>query len=127
VGDDGPSFHFGSEERECVRVWQGRAEVRVGEFSAVVSPYVTREDLVAFRDQLKIVHRTLAGTATFADLETRIELRVTCDPRGHVEVRGVASGDDERLEFRLPIDQSFLAGTLEELDRCLARGDWPGV
>jgi hypothetical protein len=119
------SFCIGHREREHIRVWKDRAEVHVGRFSAEVSPYLRRRDVVAFRDGLKLLYDSLQGTTRFEDLEGVVSIEVTVTKTGHVTVHGRVRGDREGaepicLEFVLQLDQTFLASTLRDLDEWLA-------
>jgi hypothetical protein len=122
--DSESSFCLGHEEREHIRVWKDRAEVRFGHFSADVSPYFLRFALVQFRDELKRLHETLEGEASFQDLEDAVSIRVVPTGHGHMEVRGEVRGFNEgmqsiRLKFTLLIDQTFIPRVLQELNAWL--------
>ena len=91
-----------------------------GKFEA---SFVTTE-LIGFRDEIATLYRNLSGEAKLVTLETQLSLTLTGNGRGGIALRGEAwdqPGIGNRLEFKLNLDQTYLAKTLEELNAVVER------
>ena len=80
-------------------------------------------ELVAFRDQLETLYRSLKGEAEFSTMEGQLSLSVSGNGRGEILVRGVAldaPGIGNRLEFQLELDQTYVQRTVAELSHVIA-------
>jgi len=99
-----------------------KAKIKVGKFSGSVDMSILYSDLVRFNDQLAPLYKNLKGKAEFRTLEGQLEIDVTADRTGHIEVTGFimdAAGIGNRLIFVLRFDQTMLAHTLQELEKCI--------
>jgi hypothetical protein len=99
-----------------------RASIDVGGFRGDVALTITLSDMVRFAGQLRPVYETLKGQAEFRTIEDQLFLKLTIDHLGHVSVGGHLrdqAGIGNKLEFKLELDQSFLKGTLAELNKAI--------
>ncbi|HTJ78839.1 MAG TPA: hypothetical protein VL357_07555 [Rariglobus sp.] len=99
------------------------AKIRSGAFSGSVEMSILYSDLVRFHDQLAPLYKNLKGKAEFRTIEGQLELDVSADRTGHIEVTGFiidAAGIGNRLIFVLRFDQTILAHTLQELGKCIS-------
>ncbi len=97
---------------------RARITVFAGAFSGSYDAALLTDELVAFRDQLETVHRSLQGEAKFSTLEDQLWLRLSANGRGGIVVRGTATdvaGTGNRLEFQLELDQTHVQHTLTDL------------
>ena len=75
-------------------------------------------ELGRFAQEIRTLHRDLAGTAELQPLEPNLTLTLTGDGKGHVAVDGEATNHFARgttLHFRFDIDQTFLPRIAEAL------------
>jgi hypothetical protein len=75
-------------------------------------------ELGRFAQEIRALHRDLAGTAELQPLEPNLILTLTGDGKGHIAVEGEATNHFERgttLHFRFDIDQTFLPRIAEAL------------
>jgi hypothetical protein len=127
-------FHIGDETSEYVRVsnirdngdgWFGAdVEVIVGAFRCAYSADFNSWAFSTFHAALETLYRTLSGSAVFTSYEGQLELTLTCDARGQIEVRGEATdvaGTGNRLTFGLHIDQTYVPTVLRDLGLALQR------
>ena len=135
-----PSFVIGGEERERVVVQVHRYErapvgeyfddnwvraevfVSVGSFSGEYTAAFLTSDFMGFREELRALHQSLAGKATFSTLEEQLSLELTGNGRGGIALAGVAAdapGSGNQLKFELELDQSHLPSVLKGLDEIL--------
>lgn len=92
-------------------------------FVGWVNARIQRRDLVAFHEQLESVHHAVAGVAILAPLERQIGLRLEVGPTGVVAVSGHAwskASYENKLEFEISLDQTYLRDPLELLGKYLA-------
>src|ERR1700737_4044313 len=76
--------------------------VCAGAFTGTFSATFLTADFVAFRNELRTLHETLRGDATFRTLEEQLSLKLSGNARGQIVLRGHAldrAGDGNRLEF----------------------------
>ena len=121
-------FSFGQSERERVEVdilsyeraatgdvWDDNwltvsIVVRAGGFSGSVRAAMLTADLASFAGQLHRLSEQLHGSAEFTTIEEHLSLKLSCDTRGHITLRGEVldqAGIRNRLNFHLDLDQSF--------------------
>ena len=128
------AFNIGGKDAEFVRIsitgdhkdgWlSADVKVAAGKFAAI---YPASFDTFAFSEfakQLRVLHRTVSGSAEFTSLEGQLELTLKCDALGHVTVDGTAmdvAGIGNRLMFKLEIDQTHLPGILKSLKSMLKK------
>jgi len=96
----------------------------VGGFRGRYSASFLTEELVSFRDQIAALYKSLSGEAKLITMENQLFLALTGNGRGGVSLKGEAwdqPGVGNRLEFRLELDQTYLASTLAELDAVIER------
>jgi hypothetical protein len=135
------TFSFGQLEHERIEVEVLRYErapvgeffddnwltvqvrVSVGRFRSTVDAAFLTGEFVAFLTQLRPLYESLSGTAEFATLEEQLQLRLTGDGKGHIELVGEVAdqpGIGNRLHFTLQFDQSQLGVSIHELERVIA-------
>lgn len=136
-----PSFSLGSAKHNRVEVnvlgyertpvgeyfddnWlRVRVELDVGAYSGSYDAAFLTAELVAFRDQLEALYRSLEGVSEFSTMEGQLSLSVSGDGRGQIIVRGVAldaPGIGNRLEFQLELDQTYVQRAVAELSDVVA-------
>jgi hypothetical protein len=134
-------FSFGQSERERIEVEVLRYEnsprgeyyddnwltvqIRVcaGGFRGTADAAILTKELVAFLNQLRLLHATLRGGAEFTTLEEQLHLRLTGDGKGGIELIGEVAdqaGVGNRLHFKLKFDQTQLRASIRELEEVLA-------
>jgi hypothetical protein len=134
-------FSFGQSEHdrieidvlgyECAAVgeyWDDnwlRTEIRVfvGSFRGKVGAAIMTSELSRFLSELRPLFEKLSGSAEFSTLERQLNLRLTGDRKGHVELQGEIvdqPGIGNRLRFTLAFDQTQLADAIRELDRVIS-------
>jgi hypothetical protein len=86
-------------------------------FSALFAMSLLPGELITFHHELAALHRTLRGTASFQTLEGQLSLVLTGDGRGNIAVHGEGRElpGNVSLKFKLAIDQTYLAASLEQL------------
>lgn len=75
-------------------------------------------ELGRFAQEIRTLHRDLAGTAALQPLEPNLILTLIGDGKGHIAVEGEATnhfGRGTTLRFRFDIDQTFLPRIAEAL------------
>jgi hypothetical protein len=93
--------------------------VAAGAFRGQFPATFLTDELVRFRAELGTLNVSLAGWARFRTLEEQLALSVFGNGRGEIELSGTVidrAGDGNRLEFRLGLDQTYLAEALRGLD-----------
>jgi hypothetical protein len=134
-------FSFGQSQHERVEVevldyerhpvgdyhddnWvTARVRVTAGGFRGTIDAAFLSEEFVSFLTQLRSLHTSLSGIAEFVTLEGQLELRLSGDGRGHIELIGQVAdqpGIGNRLHFTLHFDQSQLRASIHELERVTA-------
>jgi hypothetical protein len=126
-------LQIGGDEHEYVRVqvigangdgWlPSLISVQVGGFHGEFSSDLDTWAFARFVREVRDLHRTLKGKATFTTYEKQLELDLVGDGLGHVEVKAEAmdyAGTGNKLIFRLHIDQTDLPGLIKDLDAIVA-------
>jgi hypothetical protein len=129
-------IHFGSAEAESLALkvhgrnrpqdndyWDGNflwctAEVLAGGFRGSISNVLRNEDLIRFLSRLEVLYQRLDGEALLDTLDGWLDVRVIGVGHGQMEVRGQLCDDPvggNTLEFRLDLDQTFLAPLIEQV------------
>lgn len=129
-------IHFGGERAEFLTLtlhgpsrpgsldeWDGNwlrctAAVHAGAFRGTVDGLLRNEDLARFLPALESLAGQLRGEATFDTLEDWIGIHLTGDGRGQIELRGRLidmSEPGNALDFRLALDQTYLAPLIAQL------------
>ena len=75
-------------------------------------------ELGRFAQEIRTLHRDLAGTAALQPLEPNLTLTLIGDGKGHIAVEGEATnhfGLGTTLRFQFDIDQTFLPRIAEAL------------
>ncbi len=94
--------------------------VRAGGFRGKASATIITGELTKFLSELRPLHQTLSGAATFTTMEEQLSLRLVGDGKGHIELRGEVAdqpGIGNRLHFTLQFEQSQLGASIRELER----------
>ena len=126
------AFHIGGEDSEYVRVEHLRdngdgwfsADVRVavGAFRGGYSADFNSWAFSDFLAQLETLYRSVGGTASFTSYERQLELVLSCNAQGHVQLRGEAmdlAGTGNKLIFRLDLDQTYVPAIISSLQSAL--------
>lgn len=100
----------------------GQVRVSAGGFRAEFEASFEPRDFQEFSRQLRALHQTLAGNASFEPREAQLALKVSGNGRGAIEVTGAACdlSRTNRLTFVLTMDQTYLAPVLRQLEATLA-------
>jgi hypothetical protein len=128
-----PVIHIGSDS-EYVKIslppsystegWaQAEVELSVSGFCGRIQPWVEAADFEIFTEQLRVLYDSLQGKADFSPREEQFTLKVESKSGGHIEITGVAWSKatfENKLEYVLELDQSFLSTPLRELESLLA-------
>jgi hypothetical protein len=128
------AFHIGGESANFVRVaivgdsgqgWlPAKIEVAAGAFRGSYSADLTSMALSRFATELEKLYAAVSGTAVFTDYEGQLELRMVCDVRGHIRLKGEAmdiAGTGNKLTFELELDQTNVPPVLTSLKSCVER------
>ena len=128
------AFHIGGDRAEFVEVtidgdrgdgWlSAKVELVVGAFRGAYSADLTSIAFSRFAADLDTLYRTVSGTATLTDYEGQLELRLECDIRGHIRLKGEAmdvAGTGNVLKFELELDQTNVPRVLASLTALLER------
>lgn len=79
--------------------------------------------LLRFRDELERLHQTLSGEAVLESHEPNVRVQVVAsDGAGHLDVRAEITPDHlaQGHWFEFEIDQSYLRGTVAQIESVLA-------
>jgi len=123
------AFSLGGEEKEVVRVetasraradpegWlQCEVYVSAGAFTGHYRASITADELSRFNASLAQLYQSLSGLAELSTMERQLELRLTGNGRGGIELDGEAQDHlgvkRNVLEFHLSLDQTHLARAL---------------
>ncbi|MDJ0908140.1 MAG: hypothetical protein QNI99_03035 [Woeseiaceae bacterium] len=130
------AFQIGGEDADFVRItitgdnqdgWLlADVEVSAGRFRVRYDASFDTRAFSEFARQLKTLHQTVSGSASFTSLERQLELTLTCSSLGRISVRGEAmdeAGTGNKLLFKLGIefDQTHLPEILESLNAMLKK------
>ena len=77
-------------------------------------------ELAGFAEEIRGLHRKLSGIARLKPLEPNVTLTLVGDGKGHITVEGVAQNhfaSGTELTFRFTIDQTYLKGIADSLNR----------
>lgn len=97
-------------------------EIAVRGFSGAITALVETEDLRSFLEQLQAMRASLVGSAEMRPREEQFVLELQADVLGHIHVRGTAWSQatyENRLQFELELDQTFLTEPIGELEAAL--------
>jgi hypothetical protein len=127
-------FHIGGETSEYVRVsnirdngdgWFGAdVEVVVGTFRCAYPADFNSSAFPRFHAELEQLYEAVSGSAVFTSYEGQLEVTLTCNAIGKIEVRGEATdvaGIGNRLTFGFHIDQTYVPAILHDLRLALQR------
>jgi|APLak6261673822_1056097.scaffolds.fasta_scaffold01002_7 hypothetical protein len=129
------TIHFGSDS-EYIKItlppsystdgWsQADVEIVVSGFQGQISPWVEVADFEIFTLQLRSLYDSLQGNAEFAPIEKQFTLKLVGTVGGHIRVTGAAWSKatyENKLEFILELDQSYLQAPLLELEQLARAG-----
>ncbi|MGM9428850.1 WapI family immunity protein [Hydrogenophaga sp. MI9] len=127
------TVHFGSES-EYVKIelpnsylsqgWaQAKVEISVNCFQGSIACFFDAADLESFAKQLRSLYDTLNGLAVLKPLDEQLVLELAATAGGHIKLEGEAWSQaryENRLQFLLALDQSFLPGPLATLEMLAA-------
>ena len=99
--------------------YEMRASVAVPGFTSAVNAFLEPTDFAQFEQQLKVLYDTLQGTAELHPCESQINVVLTGNGRGGIEVTGDISSISwtNKLQYGFTIDQTFLVDTLAQLEQ----------
>ncbi len=116
---------FGYAYPGSVDYWDGnwlkaRVRAKTEGFVADYPLMIRAEEVLAFLEELRLLYKDLRGEARFDTLEGQLYLSLKIvDALGYVEVRVEARhpiGTGAELDFGFVTDQTFLYGTLREVE-----------
>jgi hypothetical protein len=94
-------------------------EIKSGGFTVKSSLYTSTGEFFDFYEQLKTCNNLLSGTASYANYEQNIILKVTYDQLGHTHIHGTYSefnSFENKLNFDFLSDQSFIKSAIDGLE-----------
>ena len=96
--------------------------VAVPGFGTSVNAFLKSIDFADLEQQVKVRRDTLQGTAELHPLESQINVVLTGNGRGGIEVTGDISSISwtNKLQYGFTIDQTFLVDTLAQLEQLSA-------
>ena len=110
---------------------KGEVNIQSGKYSVTnCELWFTTGQVYQLYQQLKEAYETLSGKVTFYDYECSIDLEMTFNSTGQIDLEGYFrdSSGDNRLEFGFQLDQSYLLKTLNELKKFVEiYGDMTGI
>jgi len=92
--------------------------IKCGQFQGEFSAQFMTEDFERFKQELKSLYTDLASPAHFTTIEEQLELIVTGDGRGHIEMQITACdkvADGAELQYTMSFDQTILKPVIEQL------------
>ncbi len=93
--------------------------VKGGHFTGQYEAEFMTTDFECFKQELKSLYDNLGSHALFSGLEGQLELRLTGDGIGHIEVNVLAAdqpGSGAHLQFSLEIDQTQIPTLIQQLN-----------
>lgn len=93
-------------------------------FHGDVSASIRTDELQRFLEELCRLYKTLQGIAEFKTLEHQLSLRLIPDTTGHIELCGELADrylQKNRLKFVLSFDQTYLAKSIQELEKIMIK------
>lgn len=99
-------------------------EIKVNGFHGLVAPYFNAQDFELFLPSLRKLYESLKGNAEFIPLEKQLVLNFEAMSGGHISVSGTAwsqASYENKLEFCIEIDQSYLKEPLKTLERLIGK------
>ena len=120
--EEGPHFSIAKVERFTDDSgWRGLLTIRSGSFALIGHSFYF-DDLLPFRDQIRLIYRDLEGSATLRPRYEYDSLEVVAASRGHVVVRGhfeTYTPETHKLDLEFVLDQTFLPPLISSLDRVI--------
>ena len=107
-----------------------QVSVSAGGFRGSADAAILTGELAAFYTDLRAIEDNLKGAAEFKTLEEQLNLKVTGDGKGRIELAGVFAdqpGIGNRLHFTLRFDQSELSKSIRELQKITAEFPVRGI
>ena len=107
--------------------WDGnwidcQVSVSAGGFQGAFRANVRSEEFQGFLGGLEVLYESLEGTARLTSMEGQIDVSLTGDGKGRIQVAGEAvdeAGIGNHLRFRFELDQTFLPEIRRSLERFL--------
>jgi hypothetical protein len=117
----------GRRHPDATDFWDGNwldcsAEVAAGAFRGDLRRGLRVNELESFCQQLAVLCHRLTGEAVLDSMEHWLRVRVTGDGRGHLAISCRLCDDPafgNTLDCRLYFDQTFLPGSLRQLEQAL--------
>jgi hypothetical protein len=97
-------------------------DVSFGKFTGTFSANFQSYDFIKFTQELKKLYACLKGTATFNTLEGQLEIKLTGNGNGTIELTGMCMdsvGVGNQLSFSTELDQTYLPSSIAELEDIL--------
>lgn len=131
-----PIVHIGSDS-EYVAItfpslysaegWaQAVVEISVNCFRGEIHPFIEAKDIEHFAKQLRTLYEKLTGEAEFFQSEGQFSLRIVSTGGGRMHLTGEAwsqAAHENKLEFQLELDQSYLPKPLSVLEALVHTGE----
>ena len=96
--------------------------VSFGNFTGTFGASFQSQDFIKFTQELKKLYACLKGTATFSSLEEQLEIKLTGNGNGGIELTGMCMdsvGVGNQLSFSTELDQTYLPSSIAELEEIL--------
>ena len=96
--------------------------VSFGNFTGTFGASFQSYDFIQFTQELKKLYASLKGTATFSTMEGQLEIKLTGNGNGGIELTGMCMdsvGVGNQLSFGTVLDQTYLPSSITELEEIL--------
>lgn len=108
-----------------------KIEIKSGNFVVHSSLYSSTGEIYEFYAKLKECNDKLIGTAVYKTYEHNLDLTISYDKTGHVNINGKYSDQNQYnniLQFEFTSDQTFIQSTIKELELIVDKyGDMHGI
>jgi len=97
-------------------------EVSAGGFRGNTDADIMTGEMARFASQVRPLYDTLSGVADLNTLEGQLQLHLSGDGKGHIDLEGEVhdhAGIGNRLRFSFQFDRSQLAQSIRQLDAVL--------
>jgi hypothetical protein len=98
--------------------------IKCGQFQGQFTAQFQTVDFESFKQELKKLYADLKSTAHFTPIEHQLELIVTGDGTGHLEMQVIAKdnvSDGAELQYTMTLDQTLLKPVIDQLQSITER------
>ena len=124
IGSDSEFIEITLPHSYSTEGWaQADVEIAVHCFRGTIRPWLEAADLEIFTIKLRALYESLQGEAELSPLERQFTLKLVGTGSGHIHVTGEAWSQatyENKLEFELRLDQSYLMVPLQKLEELLS-------